>query len=370
MRLPQTSRFHYSLIRVPLLHELLTRALSGFAPPAGERTAVGAAAWTAVEIAQAGALIETWGDRIWTPPDFRSAVHKLILASAPPSDPSKSEATKLAAGGDTKRPTHIVRNGVSIALVANGGVLPSTEPCDSTSGDAAMAAALAAAEEATRARVAEHVARGTDFMNERKRERKLLHLSPDQYLAAPSVGEYEAPASVYGTESRSRAVVGGGVLPIEPHKAGEQLEPVRMGDADVAEAEAALSSLFRLITATESESSAAVGSASCGWNDGPMCCGVALPTSDGDGGKAEAVASADERAVARKCAQILVRVRRAGGGGGGDVRLDALAVRLRSALVGFSRLFPGHGVGEVAEALAGVKEKPAAEKAGGGEAKV
>jgi hypothetical protein len=130
-------------------------------------------------VASCIALLSSWGDRIWTPPEFRAAAGQ--LGGRRDHERSGHEGSSHDSGPGT--PSMLVtRNGAVVPLRANGGVVLHGNDGDVFALDAETKAALREAEAKTAAHVAEHTARGVDYAFERKRERKLLQHLPDEYM--------------------------------------------------------------------------------------------------------------------------------------------------------------------------------------------
>jgi hypothetical protein len=193
MRLPLGTRVHSAVVRTGVLDRLVG-AVTCVPRPQG---------WSVDTLASCSALLSTWADRIWTPPDYRAVAAKLRAAGVldAPNTGLVHPGVAESAGGDGGpggMPSHIVtRSGVLVPVRANGGVL-APAPADEMLLDTATKEALRKADAKTAAHVAEHASRGVDYAFERKRERKLLQQIPTEYMGSSSGGGVDSPRGVGG----------------------------------------------------------------------------------------------------------------------------------------------------------------------------
>ena len=194
MRLPLQARFHTSVVRTGLLARLLA-CVTASPRPSG---------WTADTVSSCSALLSSWGDRIWTPPEYRAAAAQLG-GGRHDHERSGHEGSSHDSGPGT--PSMVVtRNGAVVPLRANGGVVVTGHDGDVFALDPETKAALREAEAKTAAHVAEHTARGVDFAFERKRERKLLQHLPDEYMGGGGKGGSGVATGGGGDASSAGAV--------------------------------------------------------------------------------------------------------------------------------------------------------------------
>jgi hypothetical protein len=211
MRLPLGTRFHAAVVRTGVLDRLVG-AVTCVPRPQG---------WSVDTLASCSALLSTWADRIWTPPDYRAAAAKLRAAGVldAPNTGLVHPGVAESAGGDGGpggTPSHIVtRSGVLVPVRANGGVL-APAPADEMLLDTATKEALRKADAKTAAHVAEHASRGVDYAFERKRERKLLQQIPTEYMGSSSGGGVDSPRGGVGGAGLVMPVSTTHVVPGQP----------------------------------------------------------------------------------------------------------------------------------------------------------